>query len=79
MLQKPTPEIGTINLTPGSGVSFPCRLHLSRKKLAPIYAVEINNGRRPRRSSFHPNGTTECKQIRQPIREGRFCWFLAQK
>ena len=27
-----------------------------------------------------PNsGSTECKQIRQPIREGRYCWFLAQK
>jgi len=26
-----------------------------KKKLAPIYSVEINNGRRQRCSSFHPN------------------------
>ena len=53
-LQKPTPESGAINSTPASGARFSCRLHLARKKLAPIYGVEIDNGRRPRRSSFHP-------------------------
>jgi len=33
------------------------------KKLAPIYGVEINNGRRPRHSSFYPQFNTEQKSI----------------
>ena len=54
-LQKSAPETGAINSMPDSGASFPCRLHLAWKKLAPNYGVEIDNGRRLRRSSFHPN------------------------
>jgi len=53
-LQKLAPETGAINSTPDSGASFSCRLHLARKKLAPIYGVEIDNGRRLRRSFCHP-------------------------
>lgn len=54
-LKAPThaAEIGAINWTPDSGASFSCRLHLARKKLAPVYGVKIDNGRRPRRSCYH--------------------------
>jgi len=49
------PETGAINSTPDSGASFSCRLDLARKKLAPIYGVETDSSRRPRRSYFHSN------------------------